>query len=143
MASFNKVILMGNLTRDPELKYTPKGTPVARLGMALNRRWTSEGGEVREETVFVDIEAWGPQAETISKYVKKGSPLLVEGRLRMDQWDDKQTGQKRTKLVVVCENARFVGAPARDVEVPESANGPRSGSAAQAELAPPEDDVPF
>jgi single-strand DNA-binding protein len=106
----------------------------------MNRRWTSETGEVREETTFVEVEAWGPQAETISKYVKKGSPLLVEGRLRMDQWDDKQTGQKRTRLVVVCENAKFVGAPPRDIEGLEPS---KPEAASQEDIVPPEDDVPF
>lgn len=149
MASFNKVILMGNLTRDPELRYTPKGTAVARLGLAVNRRWTSETGEQKEETTFVDVEAWGPQAENISKYMKKGSPLLVEGRLRMDQWDDKQTGQKRTKLVVVCENSRFIGSAAQrenNIAEPPRGQGAPPGQAPEieeTEVPPPDDDVPF
>jgi single-strand DNA-binding protein len=153
MASFNKVILMGNLTRDPELRYTPKGTALAKLGLAVNRRWTSETGETKEEVTFVDVEAWGAQAENISKYMKKGSPLLIEGRLRLDQWDDKQTGQKRSKLVVVCENSRFVGSaaprengaaePARLRPATPTAPAP-APEAAEAEPAAPEhDDVPF
>ena len=101
MASFNKVILMGNLTRDPELRYTPKGTAIARLGVAVNRRWTSEGGEQREETTFVDVDAFGKQAETLGQYMKKGRPIFIEGRLRLDSWEDKNTGQKRSKLYVV------------------------------------------
>ena len=98
MASFNKVILLGNLTRDPELRYTPKGMAVARLGMAVNRTYKTEGGESREEVTFVDIDAWGKQAELISQYLRKGNPLFVEGRLKLDQWDDKASGQKRTAL---------------------------------------------
>src|SRR4051794_1493601 len=101
MASFNKVILMGNLTRDPELRYTPKGTAVAKLGLAVNRVWKSETGESKEEVTFVDVDAFGRSAETIAQYCKKGRPILIEGRLRQDTWDDKQTGQKRTKLGIV------------------------------------------
>jgi len=145
MASFNKVILMGNLTRDPELRYTPKGTALAKLGLAVNRRWTSDTGEQKEETTFVDVEAWGPQAENISKYMKKGSPLLIEGRLRLDQWDDKQTGQKRSKLVVVCENSRFIGsAGPRDSEAGGQARPRAAAEAGEPEAPPPpDDDVPF
>ncbi|HSA02373.1 MAG TPA: single-stranded DNA-binding protein, partial [Candidatus Paceibacterota bacterium] len=91
MANFNKVILAGNLTRDPELRYTPKGTAVVKLGLAINRRWRDEAGQQKEEAVFVDVEAFGKTAETIGQYLKKGSPVLVEGRLRLDTWDDKQT----------------------------------------------------
>jgi len=151
MASFNKVILMGNLTRDPELRYTPKGTALAKIGLAVNRRWTSDTGEQKEETTFVDIEAWGPQAENISKYMKKGSPMLIEGRLRLDQWDDKQTGQKRSKLLVVCENSRFIGSAApRESDVAEPARPrPAAGAPPAPEAGvpeappPPDDDVPF
>ncbi|MCS7337999.1 MAG: single-stranded DNA-binding protein [Verrucomicrobiae bacterium] len=140
MASYNKVILMGNLTRDPELRYTPKGTPVAAFGLAVNRVFRTETGETRQETTFVDIEAWSQIAERIAKYVKKGSPILVEGRLRLDQWDDKKTGQKRSKLVVVCENFRFVG-PAREAEPAELAE--QAEPAEPNSLPPPDDDVPF
>jgi single-strand DNA-binding protein len=145
MASYNKVILMGNLTRDPELRYTPKGTPVAAFGMAVNRVLRTESGETRQETTFVDIEAWSQIAERIAKYVKKGSPILVEGRLRLDQWDDKKTGQKRSKLVVVCENFRFVG-PAREAEPAEPVEPAEPAVTEPAEpnsLPPPDDDVPF
>jgi len=109
MASFNKVILAGNLTRDPELRYTPKGTAIARLALAVNRRWTGEDGQTREEVTYVDIDAFGKQAETICQYLKKGGGILVEGRLRLDQWDDKQTGQKRSRLGVVLEGFTFLG----------------------------------
>jgi single-strand DNA-binding protein len=108
MASFNKVILIGNLTRDPELKYTPKGTAVAKIGLAVNRSWRTETGETREEVTFVDVDAFGRQAETIGQYLKKGRPLMVEGRLKLDQWDDKQTGQKRSRLGVVLESFQFL-----------------------------------
>src|SRR5262249_42303058 len=108
-ASYNKVILMGNLTRDPELRYTPKGMAIAKLGLAVNRVWRTETGETREEVTFVDIDSFGKQAETIAQYLKKGNPLFMEGRLRLDQWDDKQTGQKRSKLGVVLESFKFLG----------------------------------
>lgn len=108
MASFNKVILIGNLTRDPELKYTPKGTAVAKIGLAVNRSWKSETGETREEVTFIDVDAFGRQAEVIGQYLKKGRPLMVEGRLKLDQWDDKTTGQKRSRLGVVLESFQFL-----------------------------------
>lgn len=109
MASFNKVILAGNLTRDPELRYTPKGTAIAKLSLAMNRKWTGEDGQTREEVTYVDIDAFGKQAEVISQYLRKGGGLLAEGRLKLDQWDDKQTGQKRSRLGVVLENFTFIG----------------------------------
>src|SRR5277367_2654742 len=111
MASFNKVILMGNLTRDPELRYTPKGTAIAKIGLAVNRNWTSESGEKKEEVTFVDVDIFGRTAENVAQYMKKGRPILIEGRLRLDQWDDKQTGQKRSKLGVVAETVQFLGSP--------------------------------
>src|SRR5205085_10786333 len=100
MASFNKVILMGNLTRDPELRYTPKGTAIARLALAVNRSWKTETGELKEEVTSVDVDAFGRQAETIGQYMKNGRPLLVEGRPKLDQWDDTQTRQTRSRLPV-------------------------------------------
>ena len=152
MASFNKVILMGNLTRDPELRYTPKGTAIAKIGLAVNRQWRTETGETREEVTFVDVDSFGRQAETIAQYMKKGSPILVEGRLKLDQWDDKQTGQKRSRLGVVLENFRFVG-PATRGEGGGRSTAPASAPAAVSDGAPPsepdipgpeaEDDVPF
>ena len=108
MSSFNKVILMGNLTRDPELRYTPSGTAIAKIGMAVNRKWRNEAGELQEEVSFIDVDAFGKQAETIGQYLKKGNPIFLEGRLRQDQWEDKQTGQKRSQLKVVLENFRFL-----------------------------------
>ena len=151
MASFNKVILVGNLTRDPELRYTPKGTAVAKIGLAVNRVWTNEAGEKKEEVTFVDIDMFGRTAENVAQYMRKGSPLLVEGRLRLDQWDDKQTGQKRSKLGVVAEIVQFLGSPRGEgggaPAAPRSA--PAATPAAAAEPAEPDapphegDDVPF
>jgi len=109
MASYNKVLLLGNLTRDPEMRVTPKGTAVCQFGLAVNRQFKDESGQMREEVTFVDLEAWGKQAETIAKYMTKGRPLFVEGRLKLDQWDDKATGQKRSKIKVVLENFQFIG----------------------------------
>jgi single-strand DNA-binding protein len=149
MASFNKVILMGNLTRDPELRYTPKGTAVARIGLAVNRTWRTETGEQREEVTFVDVDAFGRQAETIAQYMKKGNPLLVEGRLQLHTWEDKQTNQKQSKLRVTLESFRFVGsAQNRDagggggaVEAPRSR--PAEPPQEAVEEPPSDDDVPF
>src|SRR5260370_1262304 len=98
MANFNKVILVGNLTRDPELRYTPKGLAIAKFGLAVNRVWTNEAGEKKEEGTLGDVDVFGRTAENVGQYKRKGNPLLIEGRLRLDQWDDKQTGQKRSKL---------------------------------------------
>lgn len=151
MANFNKVILAGNLTRDPELRYTPKGTAVAKFGLAVNRTWTTETGEKREEATFVDVDAFGKQAEVISQYLRKGRSLLVEGRLKLDTWDDKQTGQKKSKLGVVLESFSFLdsgnrgdsaggGAPA--AARPKPAPAAPAGGDAPAPAAD-EDDVPF
>ena len=151
MASFNKVILAGNLTRDPELRYTPKGTAIARLGLACNRKWKSETGEMKEEVTFVDVDAFGKTAETIGQYLKKGRPILIEGRLRYDTWEDKQTKQKKSKLGVVLENFQFLdsGGGRGDggaAEAPASrpAAAPAATESAEADAPPPEgDDVPF
>src|SRR3982751_2816016 len=109
MASFNKVILLGNLTRDPEVRYTPKGSAVCDLGIAVNRVYTTEGGERREEVTFVDVVLWARLAEIAGEYLRKGRPVFIEGRLQMDSWDDKQTGQKRTRLRVVGESMQLLG----------------------------------
>ena len=110
MAYLNKVFLIGNLTRDPELRVTPKGTAICQFGLAVNRQFKDESGQTRDETAFIDIEAWGKQGELVSKYLTKGSPAMVEGRLKLDQWEDKQSGQKRSKLKVVLENVQFLSA---------------------------------
>ncbi|MFA5265200.1 MAG: single-stranded DNA-binding protein [Opitutaceae bacterium] len=109
MAHLNKVFLIGNLTRDPELRVTPKGTPICQFGLAVNRQFKDESGATRDETTFVDIEAWGKQGELVSKYLAKGSPCFVEGRLRLDQWEDKTSGQKRSRLKIVLDNVQFLG----------------------------------
>ena len=133
MASFNKVILMGNLTRDPELRYTPKGTAVAKLGLAVNRSWRNAEGQQQDETTFVDVDAFGKQAETLGQYMQKGRPILIEGRLKLDQWEDKNTGQNRSKLGVILEKFSFVGGG--------SQNGGTS-STSQATAPPPTSEVP-
>ncbi|MDR3458342.1 MAG: single-stranded DNA-binding protein [Verrucomicrobiae bacterium] len=156
MASFNKVILMGNLTRDPELRYTPKGMAIAKIGVAVNRVWTNEAGEKKEEVTFVDVDVFGRTAENVGQYMRKGRPILIEGRLRLDQWDDKQTGAKRSKLGVVAETVQFLGgAPgagegggAPGAPAAPRAARPAAASAPAAEPVegdgPPEsDDVPF
>jgi single-strand DNA-binding protein len=150
MAGYNKVILIGNLTRDPELRYTPQGVAIAKIGLAVNRTWKNEAGESKEEVTFVDVDAFRRQAETLAQYLKKGSPLMVEGRLKLDQWDDKQTGQKRSRLGVVLEGFQFLGGGNRGAE--GVAPAPSRPAAAKSEApaadgdAPPppeDDDVPF
>lgn len=151
MASFNKVLLLGNLTRDPELRYTPKGMAIAVFGLAVNRVWTSESGERKEEVTFIDVTAFGRTAETLAQYCKKGNPIFIEGRLRLEQWDDKQTGQKRQKLSVVIESFQFLNAAPKDGERQErrqesrpAQTTARERAAAQDDGPPPEDDdVPF
>ena len=109
MANLNRVLLIGNLTRDPEVRYTPKGTAVADIGIAVNRVYSGEDGEKKEEVTFVDVTLWGRQAEVAQEYLKKGRQVFVEGRLQLDTWDDKQTGQKRSRLRVVAENMQMLG----------------------------------
>jgi single-strand DNA-binding protein len=109
MASFNKVILLGNLTRDPEVRYTPKGSAVCDLGIAVNRSYTLDSGEKREEVTFVDVVLWSRLAEIAGEYLKKGRPIFIEGRLQLDTWDDKQSGQKRSKLRVIGETMQLLG----------------------------------
>jgi len=138
MPSFNKVILAGNLTRDPELRYTPKGTAVARLGLAVNRTWKSETGESKEEVTFIDVDAWGRHAEVISQYLKKGRPILMEGRLKLDQWEDKNTHQKQSKLRVVLENFQFLDSGRGD----GAGGGGGDGSRAARSPAPASSDAP-
>ena len=150
MASFNKVILAGNLTRDPELRYTPKGTAIARLGLACNRKWKSETGEMKEEVTFVDVDAFGKTAEIIGQYLKKGRPILIEGRLRYETWEDKQTKQKKSKLGVVMENFQFLdsgnrsegGAPEAPAARPAPAAAP-APEGGEPDGPPEGDDVPF
>ena len=159
MASFNKVVLVGNLTRDPELRYTPKGTAIAKIGLAVNRVWTNEAGEKKEEVTFVDVDVFGRTAENVGQYMRKGRPILIEGRLKLDQWDDKQTGQKKSRLGVVAETVQFLGSSQGGGEGGGGGGGsstpaPRASRPAPAASAPaaeplegdgpPEsDDVPF
>jgi single-strand DNA-binding protein len=113
MASYNRVILLGNLTRDPQVRYTPGGTAVAEIGMAVNRTWfDKQSNQKKEETTFVDVTLWGRQAEVAGEYLSKGRSVLIEGRLHLDQWDDKTSGEKRSKLKVVAEEMRMVGSRA-------------------------------
>jgi single-strand DNA-binding protein len=155
MASYNKVILVGNLTRDPQVKYTPSGTAVTEIGLAVNRYWFDKQTNSRkEETTFVDVTLWGRDAEVAGEYLAKGRPVLIEGRLQLDTWDDKQTGQKRSKLRVVGERMQMLGSRGEGGggggrSAPSSASmddgggppsdydsGPASGGA-------PDDEVPF
>jgi single-strand DNA-binding protein len=157
MPNYNKVILMGNLTRDPEVKYTSGGTAIAKLGMAINRTWTNKEGQKQEETTFVDVDAFGRQAEVIGQYLKKGRPVMIEGRLKLDQWDDKQTGAKRSKLGVILEGFQFLdsrgegggggGGGGDGGGYQSQSNAPAasttSSSNASAANIPEDDDVPF
>lgn len=113
MANLNKVMLIGNLTRDPELRVTPKGTSICTFSLAINRKFKDESGGEREEVTFVDLEAWGKSGENIAKYCTKGKPLFVEGRLRLDQWEDKNTKEKRSRMKVICENFQFLNSGTR------------------------------
>lgn len=115
MASLNKVILIGNLTRDPEVRYTPRGAAVCDVSIAVNRKWRDEqSGEAKEEVTFVDIVVWGKQAESVGQYLRKGSSACFEGRLQQESWEDKQTGQKRSKIKVVADGVQFLGSPNRE-----------------------------
>ena len=147
MPNFNKVLLMGNLTREPELRATPSGTAVCQFGLAVNRIYNNPNGERQDETTFVDVEAWGRQAETISKYVTKGNPLFIEGRLKLDTWENKE-GEKRSKMKVVLENMQLIsqrgeggGYSQSDSAPPARESSPASGSANKSEDI--EEDVPF
>jgi single-strand DNA-binding protein len=154
MPNLNKVMLMGNLTRDPEIKYTPKGTAIADIGLAVNRNYTTESGEKREEVTFVDVTLWGRVAEIVGEYCKKGRPLFVEGRLQLDTWDDKATGQKRSKLKVVGDNIQLLGSREGGAGAAPSGEPQGAPAARRAPSAPPRppadpdldvqaDDVPF
>ena len=157
MANFNKVILLGNLTRDPEVRYTPKGTAVAEVGLAINRFIpASDGGEKREETTFVDVTLWGRTAEIAGEYLKKGRPVLIEGRLQLDTWDDKTSGQKRSKLKVVGESMQLLGGKpggggGGDSEEGASGGGERPSTRPRPSAPPPkpaaseadDDEIPF
>jgi single-strand DNA-binding protein len=150
MASFNKVILLGNLTRDPEVRYTPKGSAVCDLGIAVNRQYTLDSGEKREEVTFVDVVLWSRLAEIAGEYLKKGRPIFIEGRLQLDTWDDKQSGQKRSKLRVIGETMQLLGRPPGTGGASE---GGEEGRASRGKTTPPpkpsvggepdDDEIPF
>lgn len=143
MASYNKVILLGNLTRDPQLSYTPNQTAVVDFGLATNRRWTGQDGSAREETCFVDCRAFGRSAENINKYCQKGRPLLVEGRLTFDSWQA-QDGSKRSKLRVTVERFQFVGSAGGGAGHQEGAPAGENRSDADSQVpAASDDDIPF
>jgi single-strand DNA-binding protein len=151
MASFNKVILLGNLTRDPEVRYTPKGSAVCDLGLAVNRNYTLDNGEKREEVTFVDVVLWARLAEIAGEYLKKGRPVFIEGRLQLDTWDDKQSGQKRSKLRVIGETMQLLGSrpggaaggESSDEERPARAAGRTSPPPKAGPTDPDDDEIPF
>lgn len=127
MPSLNKVLLIGNLTRDPEIRYTSGGAAICGFGLAVNRKYVTAKGEDRDETCFVDIDVWGKQAESCNSYLKKGAPAFVEGRLRLDQWDDRETGKKRSRLLVTAERVQFLSSgPSRDAQVDDMTGQYRS-----------------
>lgn len=137
MAYANKVIIIGNATREPELKFSPKGTAVCKLGMALSRKYTTETGEKKEEVTFVDVDFFGKTAEIVGKFVRKGAPLYVSGRLRLDQWEDKATGQKRSKLGIVGDEMQLLDRKPQDGEAaPAAAPAPRVAAPAPRPSAP-------
>jgi single-strand DNA-binding protein len=151
MANLNRVLLIGNLTRDPEVRYTPKGTAVADIGIAVNRVYSGEDGEKKEEVTFVDVTLWGRQAEVAQEYLKKGRQVFIEGRLQLDTWDDKQTGQKRSRLRVVAENMQMLGSRG-DSETGSTAPGtqrrttpppPQRQTPKDPDLDAEPDDIPF
>ena len=139
MASYNRVLLMGNLTRNPEIRYTPSGTAVADLGLAINENFRNKAGETVEQTCFVDVVVWGRQAETSAEYLHKGSPVFVEGRLQLDQWENQQ-GEKRSKLRVRADRVQFLGSPGKGAEYGAAPgdSGPQPPS-----MDSDDDDVPF
>jgi single-strand DNA-binding protein len=163
MADLNKVFLMGRLTFDPELRYTPSGSPVTELRMAINRSWTGRDGDRKEESVFIDVTVWERQAETCCQYLKKGSSVHIEGALRMDTWEDKTSGEKRSKIKIQADRVQFLdrrndasgppgmsdqeysAPPARDRDqAPRRAPAPAPASRRPAEAeAEQDDDIPF
>ena len=145
MAAFNKVLLMGNLTRDPQLSYLPSQTAVVEFGLAVNRKWTGKDGQGRDEVCFVDCRAFGRTAENINKYLSKGRPLFVEGRLTFDTWTA-QDGTKRSKHRVTVENFQFLGAPTAQGSSRGPEQGPAGHEEGPARQSGPEaagDDIPF
>jgi len=157
MPNLNRVMLMGNLTRDPELRYLPSNTPVVNLGLAINRRWKNQQGESQEETTYVDCEAFGRSAEVINQYLRKGRPVYIEGRLRFDQWQDRE-GQNRSKLKVVVESFQFIDSRGGGADAPAGISAgqqapppaavpvggpPAAGGGGEIHQPVAEDDIPF
>lgn len=162
MAAYNKVLLLGNLTRDPEIRTTPSGLAIAKIGLAVNRSYRTQEGEQKEEVTYVDCDAFGKTAETMARYLSKGRPVFIEGRLRLDQWQDKNSGENRSKLSVVIDNFQFLGSrdetsasteqPATPNRKDYSDNAPPPRPSTKPKSSPPptpqdesieEDDVPF
>ena len=147
MGNFNKVILLGNLTRDIELRHTQSNQAVANFSIAVNRQWKDQSGQTHEEATFVDCESWGRQAEVMHQYLGKGREVMLEGRLRMDRWQDKQSGANRSKLVVVVESFQFIGGRAeagRNAAIETPRSHPSSGPASSSPSSVPGDgDIPF
>jgi len=143
MANYNKVILIGNLTRDPQMSYLPSQTPVVEFGLAVNRRWRGQDGQNKEETCFIDCRCYGRQAETLNQYMAKGRPLLIEGRLQFDTWEGKD-GTRRSKHRVIVERFQFLGgAPASSRRPrPDEAAAPRAEQQDNSGPAPPDDQAP-
>lgn len=151
-ASLNKVLLMGNLTRDPEVKYTPKGTAVGDLAIAINDSYKAQDGTIKETVTYVDIEVWGRQAETCKQYLSKGRPVFVEGQLRLDQWETPQ-GEKKSRLKVRADRVQFLGSPpgggasrsGGGSSSAEPARPARPASSVSEDTPPPpsDDDIPF
>src|SRR6266511_611285 len=144
MASFNKFILLGNITHEPEVRYTPKCSAVCDPGMSVNHVYTTDNGEKREEVTFVDVVLWARLAEIAGEYLTKGRPVFIEGRLQMDSWDDKQTGQKRTRLRVVAENMQLLGGrPPGGADAPGESRQMSGPPKKSAPSEPDEDEIPF
>jgi single-strand DNA-binding protein len=154
-ASLNKVLLMGNLTRDPEVKYTPKGTAVGDLAIAINDSYKAQDGTIKETVTYVDIEVWGRQAETCKQYLTKGRPVFVEGQLRLDQWETPQ-GEKKSRMKVRADRVQFLGSPGGSggggggrssggAPAAEGAKTARPAAAVSDDGPPPptDDDIPF
>ena len=142
MANFNKVMLMGNLTRDPQLTYLPSQTAVVDFGLATNRRWTSQDGQQREETCFIDCRAFGRMAENINKYLTKGRPVFIEGRLTFDSWTA-QDGSKRSRHRVTVENFQFLSGGNAAAGEAASTQGAQAPAQTQPPAADSDDDIPF
>ena len=143
MANLNRVLLIGNLTRDPEIRYTPQGVAVADISLAINRFSTNSEGEKKEEVTYVDVTLWNRVAEIAKDYLKKGKPVFIEGRLRLDTWDDKQTGQKRSRLRVVADGMQLLGSKDNNGSVTQATAGASRQPQHDPDLNIEPDDIPF